>query len=257
MENSTRTLTATRAYSAFRAFPRYGPYLLLQILPWLLLATVLRTYMKSAPGALLFLIMPSVQITVFIAFLIASEKMIRLAGGWTSLSKLTIKEEMRFAWQVVWRLLLLFLATVTVAVWAGIDKFAAAQIWLGFDGIAFPWRQGVLQVWIAFISILAFLFVVEKGLDRKPQFICIFRQLVAHARHLLLAWFYISVFFVAATLAQSKSAGLVASTLDNIENGHARYILYICFIVVFSHIRVWVAVAILTYALRSSHRRAS
>ncbi|MBP1883542.1 hypothetical protein [Sinorhizobium mexicanum] len=254
METVETSLTSDRGSSTFRSLPTFGPYLLLQTVPWLLLATVLRTYVKAMPNALLLLGMILVQFAVFIAFLLASQKMIELANGWTSLSRLTFREQVTFGWRVIWRLLLLFLLTVCTADLAGVDKFAAAQLWLGFDGIAYPWRQGVLQVWIAIVSMITFMFVVEKGVGRQPRFVGILREFRLHRRHLSRAVVYICAFLVAMTFLQGQAAKLLSLLFDSPGYSRARPLVYIGWVLAFSYLRLWGTIAMLTYALRESYR---
>ena len=234
---------------------KFAPYLMLQTLPWLLLATVLRLYMKAAPNVLVLPMFVLVQLSVFIAFLVASERMIKLSGGWTSLASLTMGQRTRFAWQVIWRLLTVFLVTVVLAVATGANKHAAATLWVGFDGLAFPWRQGALQIWIAFISIVTFIFVLEKGTGNEPSFTCVLKQLRTHRRTLLCSWVYLGLFLMAITFVQSNLAFVLGLFLDNGENGTVGAYLLIGFIVLFSYLRIWTIVAILTYSIRASYQR--
>ncbi len=101
-------IAASKVVIAKGHVTQFAPYLVLQTLPWLLLATVLRLYMKTAPNAVVLLLFVLVQLSVFIAFLVACERMIKLSGGWTSLDRLTMGQRDRFAWQVIWRLLIAF-----------------------------------------------------------------------------------------------------------------------------------------------------
>ncbi|WP_331371833.1 hypothetical protein [Sinorhizobium chiapasense] len=254
MENVETTLTSSQPSRAYRAFPTFGPYLLLHIVPWLLLATVLRTCAKAMPDGLILLGMILVQFAVFIAFLLASQKMIELANGWTSLSQLTFREQVIFGWRVIWRLLLLFLLAVCTANFTGVDRFAAAQLWLGFDGIVFPWRQGLLQLWIAIVSMITFMLVVERGLDRPPRFVGILREIRHHGRHLSRAVVHICAFLVITTFLQAQIAIFLSPLFDSAAYSRVQFLLYTGFILLFSYIRLWGIIAILTYSLRASYR---
>ncbi|MEZ0001258.1 hypothetical protein ABIA18_003055 [Sinorhizobium fredii] len=254
MENVETAIASSRTSRVFRSVPIYGPYLLLHTVPWLLLATVLRTYAKAMPDALALLGMILVQLAVFIAFLLASQKMIELANGWTSLSRLAFREQVVFGWRVIWRLLSLFFLTVCAANLAGIDRFAAAQLWFGFDGIAYPWWQGPLQLWIAIVSMIAFMLVVEKGMDRRPRFVGVLREFRFHGRHLSRAVVYNCAFLIAATFLQTQVAKLLSPLFDGPGYGQTKYLAFVAWILMFSYIRLWGIVAILTYTLRASYR---
>ncbi|QEE43522.1 hypothetical protein FVA81_02490 (plasmid) [Rhizobium sp. WL3] len=211
--------------------------------------------MKTAPNIIVLLVFVLVQLSVFIALLIVSEKMIKLSGGWTSLANLTMGQRTRFAWQVIWRLLTVFLVAVVFAVATGVNKHAAATLWVGFDGLAFPWRQGALQIWIAFIAIITFVFVLEKGTGNEARFGGVVRQLRIHRSALLFSWAYLGLFLMGTTFIQSKLALMLGAFLDNGKLGTVGTYLLIGFIVLFSYLRIWVIVAILTYSIRASYRR--
>lgn len=247
-------IAASKAVRAKGHITQFAPYLALQTLPWLLLATVLRLYMKTAPNAVVLLLFVLVQLSVFIAFLVACEKMIKLSGGWTSLDRLTMGQRARFAWQVIWRLLIAFLVAVVLAITTGVDKHLAATLWVGFDGLAFPWRQGALQIWIAFIATVTFIFVLEKGTGNAPRFIGVARQLRTHKRSLCVSWVYLGLFLMIITFAQSKLAFMLGSVLDDGKLGTVGTYVLVAFIVLFSYVRIWVVVAILTYTIRASYR---
>ncbi|RYC15614.1 hypothetical protein [Ciceribacter ferrooxidans] len=255
MTDKSETFQNFRSSSQTKQITRFSPYLLLGTVPWLLLATVLRLNMKVAPGAVALLLLPLVQIVVFIAFLLASEKMISLSRGHTSLAELTVSAKARFACQVIWRLLLLFLVSVLLAIGIGVSGLQAATMWMGFDGLAYPWRQGPLQAWVAFISIVAFVFVLEKGSERDPRYLNLVRRLYEHRRSLLMSWVYISLFLMLATFVQGKIALLAGYLLSFTDIASIERVALIGYIAAFSYLRIWVVVAILTFSFRASYGR--
>lgn len=248
-------IPASRAVIAKGPVTQFAPYLVLQTLPWLLLATVLRLYIKTAPNALVLLMFVLVQLCVFIAFLAACEKMIKLSGGWTSLDRLTMGQRARFASQVMWRLLTIFLGSVLLAVATGLDRHAAATLWVGFDGLAFPWRQEALQIWIAFIATVTFMFVLEKGTGNAVRFTGVVRQLNTHKNALLFSGVYLGLFLISITFVQSKLALMLGGIIDDEKLGTVGTYLLIGFLLLFSYLRIWVVIAILTYSIRASYRR--
>ena len=130
----------------------FGPYLMLETLPWLLLATAMRLYVLTLPDGLSLLGFFVVHVPVFIAFLLASQKMVRLTGGSTALERLSFQRQLSLSWAVLWRLSLLFFCTVISTVLLGMNKYSASKFWLGFDGIVFVWGQGFLPFWSAPIA---------------------------------------------------------------------------------------------------------
>ncbi len=57
------------------------------------------------------------------------------------------------------------------------------------------------------------------------------------------------------TFAQSKLAFMLGSVLDGGKLGTVGTYMLVGFIVLFSYLRIWVVVAILTYTIRASYRR--
>ncbi|MDO9414875.1 hypothetical protein [Pararhizobium sp.] len=232
----------------------FGPYWLLNIVPWLMIAAALRVFSRYMPGSSILIGMLLLQVTIFIAYIIASQRMIELAGGFTSLSKLSLREQAHFGWAVVWRLLIFCLSAVVTAICLGMHPNKAAQFWFGFDGLAFPWRQGVLQVWIAAICLLAFLFVVEKGLQRPTRFVSVLRELFLRIRFLLPAFAGLALFLMVSTFIQIRISGAVMMLQAVFANRFMTNLIDFGYVFIFSYGRLWVTVAILTYALRASYR---
>ncbi|RCW78737.1 hypothetical protein C7476_12249 [Phyllobacterium bourgognense] len=233
----------------------FGPYLVLETLPWLLLATVIRLYSLSWPGGLSLLGFFVAHVPVFIAFLLASQKMVRLTGGFTALERLSFHRQLSLSWAVLWRLLLLFFCTIIIAVLLGMNKYSASKFWLGFDGIVFVWGRGFLPFWSALIAAIVFIMVVEKGLDRKPTFLSVVRQFKARWKQLTKAIIIIGLLFVACTFVQFFVGRLVWAVGEPLALPFGRNLLYIGFLASVSYVRLWLAITILTYAVRASYRQ--
>lgn len=234
----------------------FGPYLLLEAVPWLLLATVMRMVARSMGDGFGLLVLAAGQFALFIAFLLASQKMIHLAGGTTGLVGLSFRSQAALARAVLWRLLVLFLAANLLALWIGVDRFAAAVFWLGFDGIAFKWLGGtLLMTWSAVVAAVVYLMVVEKGAARQPGFVAVLRQFLVRWRYLLSA----AVAIIAMQAAANAIQSLVGAMLQPLHAQLAPPLLkasaYLMFSFIFAYVRLWATIAILTYALRASYRR--
>lgn len=235
----------------------FGPFLILEALPWLLLATVTRgqaRMMESGLGLLLLLLSGA---ALFFAFLIASQNMIRSAGGVTGLGRLPFSDQWKLAWSVVWRLLVFFLAAVVAARLLDMNKFSAAAAWLGFDGIVFSWPNRWHPAWNALIATLVFLMVVERGMDRKPRAWAVAVQFFKRRRHLIPAIVTITFFLLFMDLIQPLIGGLLQPIYDNLPAGPARNLVYVGFIFVFGYVRLLVTIMVLTLAIKASYRNSS
>lgn len=232
----------------------FGPYLLLEALPWLLFATCARTYSRGLPGVLAISGMLIVQFAVFFAFLLASRRMIELAGGGTVLGRLTFKDQLALGKGVIWRLLALFFAVVVTALLLGMNKYRASYFWLGFDDIVFAWNGGFLPIWSAVVATITFLMVVEKGLDRRPKYISVLHQLKDRWRHLLPAVALLGLFLSGANFVQEHLNSNLEPLYAALPPPLRRYF-YTGYFLGFSYLRLWVVVALLTYALRASYRQ--
>lgn len=233
----------------------YGPYLLLTAVPWLLLATAFRMHARAQDniGALPMLIM--VQYALLIAFLLASHRMIQLAGGAVNLERLAFGDQWALARGVVWRILLLFFVAVLASLASGIDRFDAARIWLGLDNIVHPWPGTYLPIWSAFVAILVFLMVVQRGLGRGPNLRRALMEIATRWQHMMLAALMISASLYALGIIQILSVPRLQALYLSLPSPALKNALYLLLTFFFSYVRLWVTVAILTYSLRASYRR--
>ena len=233
----------------------FGPYLLLGTVPWLLLATATRMHGRHTEGGLGLLVLLIAQFALFIAFLVASNRMIRLFGGSTALDRLSFNEQFALGRGIIWRLLGLFLAANLLAVWAGMGKLTAAFLWFGFDGIAFDWHRNILLLWSPLVAVIAYLMVVEKGAGREPGFGSVLRQMRDRWRYLLPAMLAIMALQIVSNTIQHFAGFIMEPLYVQLTLSVPKNLMYLGFFFCFAYIRLWATVAILTYALRLSYRQ--
>jgi hypothetical protein len=232
----------------------FGPYLILHSVPWLLLATALRMHGRAQAGLIGLALIIIVEYALLIAFLLAAHRMIQLAGGEVNLERLAFKEQYQLARAVVWRLLALFFLAVLSAIGLGLHPNYAAALWFGLDNIVHPWPGIYLPFWSAFVAVLVFLMVVEKGLGREPTFLAVARQLAGRWRHMAVAALMIVAAFYGIGIIQITFVPRLEPIYQSLQLPVLRNGLYLSLIFIFSYIRLWVTIAILTYALRGSYR---
>src|SRR5262245_8333786 len=113
----------------------YGPFRMLEAVPWLMLASALRLVAYASRGlALPCLVLASVSL--FLACLLAARRMIEFADGSTQLGRLNFGQQLQLAGRVLWRVGLLMLTLALAAALLG-QRWLSPHILLGFDGIAF------------------------------------------------------------------------------------------------------------------------
>src|SRR5262245_8341365 len=111
--------------SRARALPTvsYGPYGLIEAVPWLMLAAAFRFAGYAAPalGVPAFVL---ASLALFLAFLLAARRMIEFADGTTQLGKLSFSEQMQLARRILRDVLLLLVAAMIIVAFAGYPKAA-------------------------------------------------------------------------------------------------------------------------------------
>lgn len=234
--------------------PTFGPYIMLEAAPWLLLATVMRARAKMLGDGALLLVMLASEFVLFLAFLIATQKMVERAGGITSLGRLAMADQLRLAGSAVWRLMLLFFCTVFASLVLGMNKQLAAGAWVGFDAIVYFWPLGWHPVWPALIATLVFLFVIERGMECKPTAKAAVGQMLRRWRHFIPAAAFIALFLALMNRIQPLAGDMVQLIADRMSPGPMRNLLYIGFLFFFSYVRLLVTITVLTFAARASWR---
>lgn len=232
----------------------YGPFRLLEAVPWLMLATALRV-VGARGGVSGQLADICAEVSVFLAFLLAARRMIEFADGQTGLGRLDFAEQLGLAFKVLIPILLLMVVVCAVvastgAVWTGLNLL------LGFDGIAFDQYTPLGMAWSAFLAALTLLMVLEAEQSGEANLFARLKELAQRAAcmgpaivavavtHILLSNVQGAVRFVLAVFWHTSGA---PQTVKNL--------LFFFFVFGFASLRLWVTLAILVFGLRESYRR--
>ncbi|MES1155652.1 MAG: hypothetical protein ABUL48_04400, partial [Pseudorhodoplanes sp.] len=105
-------------------------------------------------GAALIMIVLS-DLAVFFAFLLGTRSMIEWTGGTARMGKTSLRDELKLAHAVLWRVLAM-LIVVTVSAHAAGYAFAA-PLMLGFDGIAFDQFTRIGMIWSSILAAIVLL----------------------------------------------------------------------------------------------------
>lgn len=232
----------------------FGPYVLLEAVPWLMLASALRflAYMKpliALPAIVL------ASFSIFLAFLLAARRMIEFADGTTQLGTLSFADQLRLARRILRHVvILLFGATIAVAV---VAPKSAVFMPAGFDGIAFDQFSKLGVFWSAILAAIVLLMVVRAGDGRSVTLMSTLREFGSRWLFLLPAVVLLAVTLIVLSAIQAEVRWLVALFVQGSAPQQIKNLVYFFFVFGFASLRLWVTLAMLVFALRESYRRAA
>lgn len=181
----------------------YGPFRLMEAVPWLMLATALRMAGWSAgvPGLVLRVCS---DVAVFFAFLLAARRMIELTDGRTGLGGLDFAAQTRLARKVmipVYALMILSSALVFRygAQWTGL------HLLIGFDGIAFDQFTWLGMAWSAFLAAVVLLTLLQADASGRVDLFSVFRELWARSLCMVPAIIALAVADIVLSLVQGEA----------------------------------------------------
>jgi hypothetical protein len=231
---------------------QFGPFRLLQALPWLVLAAAMRV-IAFGGGAVALPAIIVANLAVLQAFLATATRSIEAEGGQTGLGNLDFIEQFQLMRVVLWRIVALMMAVVVALLALGFDK-SAANMLLGIDGMAFDQSTVRGKFWSAFIAALILLILV--GAEQNDGNVALFAALREFARR----WYWLggaAVVLGIAYLGLGLVQGLVRSAIWNLwqtaeASQFIKNLIYFVFVFGFAMLRLWMTLFILTYGLKQS-----
>lgn len=233
----------------------FRPALLLETVPWLMLAAALRVVVWHR-GLAAFPAEIGANAAIFIALLLCARRMVELTNGTTRLGYLSLYDQLILAYRVLHPVGLLI-----VGLYVGLAGFGARALapsfYFGFDGIAFDQSSNLGRLWSAVIATIVLLMVVRHEHGQQPSMLAALRELAARWKWLLAGIFAAALF----QILLSPMQGLVRWWVYLLWTGTSapevlKAIVYFTFIFSFATLRLWGTVAILIFALRESYGRA-
>src|SRR5215510_7747078 len=143
--------------------PQFGPFRLLQALPWLVMAAAMRV-IAFGGGAVALPAIVVADLAVLQAFLATATRSIEAEGGQTGLGNLDFLEQFQLMRVVLWRIVGLMVAVALALALAGFTKTAPVFL-TGIDGMAFDQVTVTGKFWSAFIAAIILLILV--GAERN------------------------------------------------------------------------------------------
>jgi hypothetical protein len=232
----------------------FRPTLLLETVPWLMLAAALRVIIYNGGIAAL----PAeiaANAAIFIALLLCARRMVEFTGGATQLGYLSLRDQLILAYRVLHPVGLLI-----VGVYIGLSLIGARTLapsfYFGFDGIAFDQYSHLGRLWSAVIATVILLMVVRYEYGQQPSMLGCARELAARWKFLLAGIVVAALFQILLSPVQGFVRWWVYLFWTGTEAPDAlKAAVYFTFIFGFATLRLWGTVAVLIFALRESHRR--
>ncbi|WP_407184713.1 hypothetical protein [Bradyrhizobium centrosematis] len=234
----------------------FGPFRLLHALPWLILAAAMRV-IAFGGGAMALPAIIVADISVLLAFFATAQQSIEAAGGQSSLGALTLGEQFKLSFSILWRIMLVMVAAALGAAAAGYGS--AYHLMAGLDGMAFDQFTHPGRFWSAWIAAIVLLMIVRA--ERDDGTVDLFAAIGEFARRgLWLGAAVIVLGVVNVALAYGQEA--VRTAIWNFwqtssSTQFTKNLIYFVFIFSFAMLRLWITLNILTLGLKQSYVRDS
>ncbi|MBR0993184.1 hypothetical protein JQ580_20920 [Bradyrhizobium japonicum] len=230
----------------------FGPFKLLHALPWLILAAAMRV-IAFGGGAVVLPAIIVADISVLLAFFATARQSIEAAGGQSSLGTLTLGEQFKLSFSILWRIMLVMITAALSA--AAIGYEASYHLMAGLDGMAFDQFTHPGRFWSALIAAIVLLMIVRA--ERDDNKVALFAAIGEFARRGL--WLGAAVVVLGAVnvaLAYGQEAVRIAIWnfwQTSSATQFTKNLIYFCFIFSFAMLRLWITLTILTLGLRQSY----
>ena len=234
----------------------FGPFRLLHALPWLILAAAMRVIAFGGGAVALPAIIVS-NISVLLAFFATAQQSIQAAGGQSSLDTLTLGEQFKLSFSILWRITLVMIAAALGAAAAGLE--ASSHLLAGLDGMAFDQFTHPGRFWSAWIAAIVLLMIVRA--ERDDGRVALFAAIGEFARRgLWLGAAVVALGIVNVALAYGQ--GAVRTAIWNFwqtssSTQFTKNLIYFVFIFSFAMLRLWITLSVLTLGLKQSYVRDS
>jgi len=213
------------------AFPNvsFGPFRLLEAVPWLLVAATMRV-IAFAGGLIALPAIMLANIALLLAFVIVTWRMVLATDGRSGLGLLGLSQQIGMARAVLPPIFGVLMAATVVAAVTGLTG-RPGEFMLGFDGIAFDQVSHAGRLWSALVAALVLLMVLQVDEANVAALAVLLHPFQGYVRGLVVQMWQ-----------QSELPISVKSLLSMV------------FIFSFATVRLWLTVAILVFALRQSYR---
>jgi hypothetical protein len=241
----------------------YGPFRLFEAVPWLMLATSFRFLAPQTVATMLTMHALSGG-CIFLAFLLATRRMIEFSGGRAPFSALDFREQLGLARDVLWRIVGLILAASLFAA-TTVSSLAGWSLLWGIDGIAFDPFNLIETAWSSVLAAIILLMIVRAG-EAAPtpgqasNGVSLFgavRELGVRFRHMAPALLAVVLIHVTLSAVQAVARAAEQAFWLTDAPGMVKQLVYFVFVFGFASVRLWATLATLIFALRQSYHAAA
>ena len=230
----------------------FGPYWMMHVLPWLLLATTMR-FLSFYPNPIVAVIGTLIEsVAIFLAFVTAARRAGDAGPLHLRLQVRGLRKQIDLAGDIVGRIYITLFAAAGFLYLNGREG-VAFDLLRGLDGVAYDQSSWPVMVWSGALAALVMLMLLnaEKALraGAKP-----FAELVRCTLWMAPGIAAIAIAYVAISYAEGASRGLVALVWNSALPQFFKNAAYFLFVFAFAALRLWVVTKILMTALALSQR---
>lgn len=232
----------------------FGPYWLMEAMPWLLLATTMR-FLSYYP-------LPIVQVAamvlesfaIFLAILTAIRRLTEFSGSQMTMADWSLAKQLNLARDIVLRIYLLLFA-VAFAVFSIGGYYEAINLLFALDGIAFD--QGFLlgRIWSSVLVSIILMMVVNVEKTGSSAIISAIKELAQRWPWMVPAIVAVAVLQIGLSYVQGVARGALYQFGQTSAVQFVKNAVFFLFVFGFASIRLWATLMILTFALSKSDRR--
>lgn len=231
----------------------FGPFKLLEAVPWLVFATGLR-YLATNWGVIGILLLAFSVYATLIAFVVCVRRMFIVQNVDKALIGWSVPQQFQAAKMLFLRLLALCsLATLLWLPFFKGDDLIAFLV--GPDGIAFDTLDVAFFVkpWCAVCAGLAFLMLLQQDRGEKRVCVAALTEFARRALYLVPALVLMTCFYALFAVVQDFARLHVEAAMRGIVSPPLRNSLFFLFVFSFASVKLWANVAILVFFLRLSY----
>ncbi len=194
------------------------------------------------------------DVSLLLAFVIVTWKMVTMTNGQTSLAERGLAQQLAMTRSVLVPIFGLLIAATCAAGLSGLIT-EPGQLMMGFDGIAFDQATHIGRVWSPIVAAIVLLMVLQVDEGQKPNLFRAMREFLRRAAWLVPGILLVAVLSILLHPVQGWFRAVISGLWFKADAPQGiKIALFFSYVVIFATIRLWLTVAILVLALRRSYR---
>jgi hypothetical protein len=238
----------------------FGPFRVLEALPWLLLASLLRV---MAFGDAVFFPICTIlaDLLVLKAFLAAMRHSMESVGLQANYGQRDARAQSRLFGAIFGRIGLLLISAVMGVITLGLLVSmpdltrSALHALVGLDGVAFDQGTKGGMFWSATIAALTLLMILRAAREGEVSLFAAVRELAARFVWLGPAIVLVGVVYIGLSFGQGMVRAVVTHWFGSDQQQLIKLVVFFAYVAGFATFRLWLTLLILTYSLKNSYAR--